>query len=272
VEGVSTPATHSPHFGLDATAQLYRDVQLPHIFDPWARVLLELQPPRPGDRVLDVATGPGTVARQAAVLAGPEGHVTGVDVSPAMLGVARAWRPQDGAAPIEYIESSAAEVPLPDSSFDVAYCQQGLQHMTEPEAALREMWRLLKPGGRMAIAAWTSSPFQRFRQIVGQLVPNAGGHRPSDFGRDAAALKGLLAQLGFGDVQVQTRQLVSTFEGGVSQALRLAEGTSVGPVLATLSEAQRAEVRAALTAALEQLASDGVVRLPSEANIATARR
>ena len=67
--------TRSPHFTQDATAQTYRDVQMPHIFVPWARVLLELAPTHAGEIVLDVATGPGTVARAAAAMAGPSGRV-----------------------------------------------------------------------------------------------------------------------------------------------------------------------------------------------------
>ena len=70
--------------------QTYLRIHLPRIFVPWARVLLEVLPPRPGDAVLDVATGPGTVARQAALLAGPAGRVTGLDISAAMLSVGRA--------------------------------------------------------------------------------------------------------------------------------------------------------------------------------------
>lgn len=120
--------TRSPHFTQDATAQTYRAIQLPHIFVPWARVLLELVPPREGDVVLDVATGPGTVARQVAALAGPRGRVTGLDISAAMLSVGRSWPAEAGAAPIQYVESSASSMPLPDASYDVVYCQQGMQH------------------------------------------------------------------------------------------------------------------------------------------------
>jgi len=144
--------TRSPHFTRDATAQTYRDIQMPRIFVPWARALLEIVPPRAGDAVLEVATGPGTVARQAALLAGPAGRVTGLDISAAMLSVGRSWPAEAGAAPIEYLESSASSMPLPDASFDVVYCQQGMQHMSDPLAALREMGRLLKPGGRLGLA------------------------------------------------------------------------------------------------------------------------
>jgi ubiquinone/menaquinone biosynthesis C-methylase UbiE len=113
--------TRSPHFSQDGMVQTYTSIHLPRVFVPWASILLEVVPPRPGDAVLDVATGPGTVARHAAQLVGPNGRVTGVDISAAMLSAGRAWPVEQGAAPIEYVESSAASLPLPDAAFDVAY-------------------------------------------------------------------------------------------------------------------------------------------------------
>src|SRR5215468_4735515 len=102
--------TRSPHFNREATANTYRDIHLPRVFTPWARVLLELLTPRPGDAVLDVATGPGTVARPAAQLAGPSGRVTGVDLSSAMLNIARSFPAESGSAPIEYVEGPATAI------------------------------------------------------------------------------------------------------------------------------------------------------------------
>src|SRR5579859_5181686 len=97
--------TRSPHFAQAATVETYVRIQLPRVFVPWARVLLELVPPRRGDTVLDVATGPGSVAREAARLVGTSGRVTGLDMSAAMLAAARAWQPEAGSAPIEYVQS-----------------------------------------------------------------------------------------------------------------------------------------------------------------------
>src|SRR5205807_4601409 len=113
----TSPQTRSPHFTQDATVQTYTSIHLPRVFAPWARILLEVVPPRPGDAVLDVATGPGTVARHAAHLVGGNGRVTGVDFSAAMLSAACAWPVEPDAAPIEYVESSATSIPLPDAVF-----------------------------------------------------------------------------------------------------------------------------------------------------------
>jgi len=264
--------TRSPHFAHDATVETYTRIHLPRVFAPWAGVLLEIVPPRTGDFVLDVATGPGTVARHAARLVGASGRVTGVDFSAAMLAAGRAWPAEPGAAPIEYIESSATALPLAEAAFDAAYCQQGLQHMADPLAALLEMRRVLTPGGQLGVAVWTRSPFGLFREVVAGLGIAGDGPQPSSFGRDPAQLAGTLVELGFQDVQVQTRELVSVFEGGVPQALEVAEATSGGAVMASLSTTHRQEARDAIARALEPHVSGGAVHLPSAANIAAARK
>jgi SAM-dependent methyltransferase len=264
--------TRSPHFALDATVQTYLGIHLPRVFAPWARVLLEAVAPRPGDTVLDVATRPGTVARQAALLVGPGGRVCGVDISPAMLSVGRAWPPESGAAPIDYVESPAACMPLPDEAFDVAYCQQGLQHMTDPLAALREMRRVLKPGGRLGVALWKQSPFGLFREVVSQMGLAGDDSQPSMFGRDAAELQSALGTEGFEDVEVRTREMVAVLDGGIPQALQVAEATTAGVVLSGLSESGRRSVRDAFTRALKPYVRGESVHLPSVSNIASARR
>src|SRR5262249_4069981 len=140
---------------------------------------------------------------------------------------------------------------------------QGVQHMTDPRAALSEMGRVLKPGGRLALAAWTRSPFQLFREIVARFAPGAG--HPSEFGKDPAELADALRATGFREVQVQTRLMRHPFEH-VDEALLLAQGTSTGPLIAAMSPAEQQAVRAALTEAVEGLISDGLVYLSSETN------
>jgi ubiquinone/menaquinone biosynthesis C-methylase UbiE len=262
--------TRSPHFQRDSTASTYRAIHLPRVFTPWARVLLEVAPARPGESVLDVATGPGTVAREAASLVGPTGKVVGVDISAAMLAVGRDWPPSPGAAVIEYIEAPATSMPVPDAQFDVAYCQQGLQHMSDPQAALLEMRRALRRGGCLGVACWRQSPFGLFRQAVADLGLSADVPQPSDFGRDAGALADSLRAAGFENVEVQTRELVSVLEGGVSQALEVAIATSAAASMQELPNDQQEAIRDALRKLVEPLLQQDGVHLPSIANIASA--
>ena len=268
---IEPPAqTRSPVFLEDSSAATYREIHLPRVFAPWAAILLEIVPTLPGDSVLDVATGPGTVALRAARLAGPHGRVVGVDFSSAMLRIARAWPAEPGAAPIEYIESSAMSMPLPDATFDVAYCQQGLQHMSDPRAALREMRRLLKVDGRIGVATWQRSPFGLFREVVARMGYSAPGVQSSSFGRDASELVSTLRDIGFKDIELETRELTAVLEGGIPQALELAVATSAAAGMEAAPADRQQALRAAIADALQPFLKDGAVELLSIAHICRA--
>ena len=133
---------------------VYADVMVPPIVEPWGYVLLAGLAVEPGEAVLDVACGPGSVTRPAAARSGPAGRVTGCDVSPAMLMVAAGLGQVTGGATIDYRQAPADCLPVPDEDFDVVSCQQGLQFFPDRLAALAEMRRALRPGGRIGIAVW----------------------------------------------------------------------------------------------------------------------
>jgi ubiquinone/menaquinone biosynthesis C-methylase UbiE len=100
------------------SADAYEQLLVPAIFEPWARGLVDLADPRPGERVLDVACGTGAVARAAARRVGADGTVTGVDVNAGMLATARATD-----AAIEWRQADASALPFSDRTFDVVLCQ-----------------------------------------------------------------------------------------------------------------------------------------------------
>lgn len=127
----------------------YERFFVPAIGAPLAKDLTKTAALRPGERVLDVACGTGVIARLASEQVGDTGNVAGLDVNPGMLAVARSAMPPDMS--VEWHEASAEAMPLPDASFDVVLCQMGLQFMGDKAAALREMWRVLAPGGRLIL-------------------------------------------------------------------------------------------------------------------------
>jgi SAM-dependent methyltransferase len=134
-------------------AEMYEHYFVPAIFGPWARALLKHAAPQPGERVLDLACGTGIVARQVAPVVGTAGSVVGLDLRPGMLVVART-RPAPAGAVISWQEGEANALPFADGSFDLVLCQQGLQFFPDRLAALREVRRVLRPGGRVGLAIW----------------------------------------------------------------------------------------------------------------------
>lgn len=134
-----------------AGARAYEALHVPALFKQWCTRVLDAAGVAPGHRVLDVACGTGILAREAAVRVGPTGSVVGVDIGSGMLAVAKELAPS-----IEWRECAAESLPYPDRSFDAVVSQFGLMFFSDRSGALRQMIRVLKPGGRLAVAVWDS--------------------------------------------------------------------------------------------------------------------
>lgn len=132
-------------------AEVYEEYFVPALFHEWPEHVLNAANLQPGQRVLDVACGTGIVARAAAERAGADGSVTGLDISEGMLAVAARVAPE-----IEWRQGDAHDLPFSDGHFDAVLSQFGLMFFADQRAALREMVRVLKPGGRLAVAVWDS--------------------------------------------------------------------------------------------------------------------
>ncbi len=133
-------------FGLKPP-QYYERYFVPVIGKPVALDLLDRAALQPGENVLDVACGTGIVACLALQKVGDTGSVTGLDINAGMLTVARSTHPNT----IEWHEAGADKMPFSDGTFDVVFCQMGLQFMEDRPAALKEMYRVLNPGGRVIL-------------------------------------------------------------------------------------------------------------------------
>ncbi len=108
----------------------------------------------PGERVLDVACGTGLIAFAAATAVGARGEVLGVDLSGRMVESAGRQARERELANIDFARMDAEQLGLPDASFDVVLCALGLMYVPQPRQALREMHRVLRPGGRIVLAVW----------------------------------------------------------------------------------------------------------------------
>lgn len=188
-------------------AENYERYFVPAIPAPLAADLIETAAPLPGEYVLDVACGTGVLTRLAAQQVGTGGRVVGVDLTPGMLEVARSIQAPPGAS-IEWREANAEALPLPDGSFDLVLCQLGLMFVADRPAAVREIHRVLSPGGRVAINV--PGPMTRVFEIMGEAL---GRHIAPDLAgflqvicalHDPSALDGLLRAAGFLDVTVET--------------------------------------------------------------------
>jgi SAM-dependent methyltransferase len=255
----------------------YDEIMVPRLFEPWANLLLDELNPQSGQAVLDVACGPGTVARLAAQRVGTSGRVTGCDLSPAMLELARSKSSLKASAPITYLECAADSLGVADGDFDFATCQQGMQFFPNRPAALEEMRRALRPGGQMGIAVWCDiencPPFaalgEALRQVLGTEVADAYKSGPWGFG-DSTALVHLVTDSGFDKVKLRRCALPVIFEGGPGQLTLTLHAATVATALASLSRADLAKFTNAVEEAVRPITIDGVVSSHATANIVTA--
>jgi len=130
-------------------AHAYEALFVPALFGQWAAKVADGARVRPGQRVLDVGCGTGIVAREIAFRVGSGGRVVGIDPSPGMLAVAAALAPA-----VEWRQGVAEALPFPADSFEAVVSQFALMFFNDRRQALREMLRVLTPGGRLAVAVW----------------------------------------------------------------------------------------------------------------------
>jgi SAM-dependent methyltransferase len=111
-----------------------------------------LGPLHPGEQVLDLGSGAGTDSLVAAQMVGPEGRVTGIDMTPEMVERARASAAEMGVANAEFVQGEAEVLPFADGSFDVVISNGVVDLIPDKDAVFAELWRVLRPGGRIQLA------------------------------------------------------------------------------------------------------------------------
>ena len=248
----------------------YEQYLVPILFRPLAQRLLEMAEVGPDDRLLDVACGTGIVARLAV---GNGVECTGVDLNPEMIATASKLAPQ-----VNWLPCDAADLPLPDESYDVAVCQQGLQFMPDPVAALREMRRVLVPSGRVVVALWRdlafAPGFAAFVDVLDRHLGAAAGdilRGPFVLGA-AGPARDLLTAAGFAVPHVSIHVITARF-GSVHQLFT--EEVAATPLAEVVAELDEDRLRAMVDDLAEMLRErvddDGVV-FPIETHVFTAAR
>jgi len=184
----------------------YENLFVPALFDQWTRHLVEGAMVREGSCVVDIACGTGVLARQALSQTGPGGRVVGVDLAPGMLVAAKEMEPN-----IDWILCSAEALELDDETFDCVISQFGMMFFPDRQKSAGEMFRVLKPGGSLAIAVWNSVEHNpAYADIIAVLQEHVGTaaadalRLPYSLG-NADEVIAVLENSGFTHLRVDTR-------------------------------------------------------------------
>lgn len=162
---------------------------------------------RPGDRVLDVCCGSGASAIPAAVRVGSTGQVLGIDIAESLLQLARDKAQQQGLENIKFQAGDFETLGFPDESFDAIVCVFGIFFVPDMQAAVRELWRMLRPGGKLAITSWGERVFEPASRVFWDAIaverPDlVKSFTPWDRIRHPDSLRGLLEEGGATQVEV----------------------------------------------------------------------
>ena len=251
----------------------YETLFVPALFDVWTKHLLEHASIGPGLHVLDVACGTGVLARHAHHAVGESGRVVGVDPAPGMLAAAQEREPA-----IEWVQCTAEALELQDASFDAVVSQFGIMFFEDRAQAAREMFRVLKPGGSVAIAAWRSVDHNPAYKHVIDILQSQVSEAAADalrlpFGLgDAQPVQQELMDAGFSEVRVTACTETARF-ASVRQMVE-AELRGWLPMFdIVLSEEKISEILAVADEVLQQYATaEGTAEFPTAAHIFSASK
>jgi SAM-dependent methyltransferase len=254
-----------------SAAEVYDEFFVPSLFQEWPGRVADAAEIRPGQRVLDVACGTGVLARTVAERVGPDGSVVGLDLNSGMLAVARRK-----AQAIEWRPGRAEALPFDGASFDAVVSQFGLMFFEDRQAALREMLRVLRPGGRIAVAVWDTldqSPgYAAMADLLQRLFGDevAGTLRAPFILGDRQFLGSLFAEAGMPDARIATRAGTARFPSIESWVYTEIKGWTLADAIDNaqfdllLAEAKR-ELQPFVT-------GDGTVAFAMPARIVTATK
>jgi ubiquinone/menaquinone biosynthesis C-methylase UbiE len=272
------PAWSSSHWDYSAAAR-YQQIAVQRHTGPFAQALVEWAVLQQGALVLDVGCGTGAVARLAAGKVGPSGRVIGIDVNAAMIEVAESL-PLVLGATIEYHEQSAYQMLIPDQCVDVVLAAQLLQFLENKHFALSEMYRVLKPGGYVALSTWATLQENPYKlALVEAFTSHFGpdtvtGWRAMCSLSDAGVLQALLSEAGFTQGEVTLRKLKLTLpnlEEFVPQHINI-RSSPLSEGFNTASPDVQQAVLQEISERLAQYENNGTVHIPFCSLLATGRK
>jgi ubiquinone/menaquinone biosynthesis C-methylase UbiE len=244
------------------------------------RRMLEWSAPQPGERVLELACGAGGTGLAAAALVAPTGEVVLSDVVREMTVSAAARAEARGLTNVRTRELDLEQIDEPDRSYDVVLCREGLMFATDPSRAAREILRVLRPRGRVALAVWGRRARNPWLGIVldavsaqfGMPVPPPGIPGPFSLD-DAQTLAALLSDAGLTAVGVD--EVALPLRAGSFDEWWTRTSSLAGPVatmLSSLPEAGRQELQGRLVDAVRAYETPAGLEFPGVSLLATGRR
>jgi SAM-dependent methyltransferase len=247
---------------------------------PATEALVEHSRPAAGMAVLDLASGTGEPAITLADRVGPTGHVTALDLSAELLEIAAGRARDRGLTNFSTQQSDAHSLPFPAGSFDLVTSRFGVMFFREVELALREAWRVLRPGGRVCLLAW--GPFEQpywqsmmgvvHRHVGGPLLDPAGPN-PFRFA-EAGSLSEVLRSAGFIEVEELTNTVPWTWPGPVEEVWDQAQAVAVPfrPMLERVPADQWPKIHAEVHKAVAQYSDGDKIAFGATVVLASGRK
>jgi ubiquinone/menaquinone biosynthesis C-methylase UbiE len=248
----------------------------PTLFEPYAADLVSRLDVSKDASVLELACGTGIVTRRLLDRLGASAKVLATDLNDSMLDYARArLGPGDS---VEWKQADATDLPFADQSFDAAVCQFGLMFFPDKERAVRETFRVLKPGGTFLFNVWDAIEQNDLPYTAREVVAKFFADNPPDFYdvpfsfHDPETIRSLLSRVGFDEIELTLLPLEAIAASARDAAKGLVHGNPIITAIRERDESRIPEIEAALASAIAARYGDAPVRARMQALICRARR